>query len=201
MYTLNAQYRDRSAKAKQLRRKGLIPSCIYGTSLEESVLIQVPQPDISRFLKANARGSVLTIDLGDKKYNVLLKEISNDLLGGRVEHIDFQHLTADAAINTVVQVSLINREKNPNLVQLQLEEIPYNALPSDLAERIVIDVDGMEAGTLIRIADLDIAKDEKIRLLTDAETVVVSVMEKTRATAEDEDEADAAEGEAEAGEA
>ena len=45
MYNLKAEPRDNSLKAKQLRRKGIIPASIYGHDIKNSVLIQIPLAD------------------------------------------------------------------------------------------------------------------------------------------------------------
>lgn len=197
MYHLNAEHRDQTKKAKQLRRMELVPASIYGGSLKESVLIQLALPDVNRFLSTKLKGSTLTITLGGKKYPVLFKEISREVTRNEVQHLEFQSLVADEAINSVAQVILINREKNPNLIQQHIEEIPYNALPSHLVEKITIDVAGMEAGTSIKLEDLEIAQNEDIRILVAPDTMVVNVVDMSKTApaqdAQDEEEQEEAE--------
>lgn len=192
MDVLKAEYRDQTIKAKQLRRKGLIPCSIYGITLDESVLIQIPLADLNRFLNRKMKGSTLVIEVGDKKYNVLYKNISREPASQQIEHLEFQHLVADEAINSVVQVVLINKEKNPNMVQQHIEEIPYNALPSHLIEKVTIDLEGMELGASVKIEDLDIAKNEHIKLLIPEDTMILNVVEASRMAAPTEDEEDEA---------
>ena len=186
MYSLKAEHRDQTIKAKKLRRMGIVPCCIYGINLEESVPIQIPLTDINRFLNQKSKGSTLTIDVGDQNYNVLFKEISHQPATLQVEHLEFQHLVADEAINSVAQVVLINKDKNPNMIQQHIEEIPYNALPSHLVEKITIDLDGIEAGSSIKIEDFDIAKDENIKLLIQPDAMVLNVIDMSRTSAADE---------------
>ena len=155
---------------------GIIPGCIYGGKLKESLPIQIAAGDVQRFMKTNAKGSALTIELEDKKYNVLLKDIDENYIGDSIIHLGFQSLVADEAVNSVVRVEIINKEKNPNLIQQIVEEIPYSALPSHLVERITIDVDGMEPGKSVRIEDLDLYKDENIKISLDPDTTVLNVV-------------------------
>lgn len=193
MDILKAEYRDTNIKAKKLRRMGLVPCSIYGINLEESIHIQIPLADINRFLNNKLIGSTLTVDVGDKKYSVLYKNISRQPASLQIEHMEFQHLVADEAINSVVQIVLINKEKNPNMVQQQLEEIPYNALPSHLIEKITIDLTGMEPGSSVKVEDLDIAKNENIRLLIPEDTMIFNVVEPIRVIeSEEEDEGEEA---------
>lgn len=188
MYTLKAEHRDTNIKAKKLRRVGITPSCIYGNSLDESIPIQIPERDVRRLLRTNSKGSTLMIELGETKYNVMLKEFDNNQIMNQIEHIEFQHLVADEAINTVTQVVLINRDKNANLIQQFVEEIPYNALPMHFVESVVIDLDGLEVGTTIKIEDLDIFKNEDIKLLMEADIAVLSIADNTKVRATEEDE-------------
>lgn len=193
MELLKAEYRDMNIKAKKLRKMGLVPCSIYGIDLEESVHIQIPLSDVSRFLNRKLKGSTLTIDVGDKKYNVLYKNVSREAPSQQIEHLEFQHLVADEAINSVVQIVLLNKEKNPNMVQQHIEEIPYNALPAHLVEQVTIDLDGMEPGTSVKIEDLDIAKNENIKLLVPEDTLILNVVEAGRTAGpadEDEEEAE-----------
>ncbi|HHY52898.1 MAG TPA: 50S ribosomal protein L25 [Clostridiales bacterium] len=191
MDVLKAEYRDTKVKAKKLRKMGFVPCTIYGGDLKESVHIQIPFPDINRFVSRKLKGSTLTIDLGDKQYNVLYKNISRSAPNLEIEHLEFQHLIADEPVNSVMQVVLLNKDKNPNLIQLHIEEIPYNALPSHLMESVTIDLDRMGPGTVVKVEDLDIVNNPNIKLLIPADTVILSVSEPNKASG-DEQTAEAA---------
>ena len=185
MYNLKAEPRDNSLKAKQLRRKGMIPASIYGRDIKESVLIQIPLAEANRLLSKVSKGNTLNIEMKDKTYNVLLKELDRAPVSQQVEHIDFQHLNANEAVNSVIKVVLINREKNQNLIQQHIDEIPYHALPKDFVQEVVIDLDGMDAGNSVKVGDLDIAKNENIKITIPEDTVIVSVFEMKRVREEE----------------
>lgn len=181
MFNLKAERRDKNLKAKQLRREGIIPASIYGRNLKESVLIQIPLADVNRFLSKASKGITLTIEIDDEKYNVLFKEITRESVSHQVEQIEFQHIVADEAVNSVMKVVLANRDKNQNLIQQLVEEIPYNALPRYFVPEVVIDLDGMKAGSSVKVGDLDVAKNENIKLTIPEDTLIVSVSEPKRA--------------------
>ena len=187
MYNLKAEGRDQTIKAKQLRRKGIIPALIYGRSLKESILIQIPLADANRLLSTVSKGNTLNIETEGKTYNVLLKEIVRAPISQQVEHIDFQYLIANEAVNSVIKVILTNRDKNENPIQQHIEEIPYHALPKDFVQEVVIDVEGIEPGSSVKIEDLDIAKNENIRITIPEDTVIVNVAELKRVVEETAD--------------
>ena len=184
IYNLIVERRD-NIKAKKLRSKGIVPASIYGRNLEESILIQIPQTAVNSFLGKVSKGQRLTLELDGKKYNVIYKNITREPIRQQIEQIEFQHIVADEAVNSVVKVVLINRDKNQNIITQLIEEIPYNALPKNFVDEVVIDLDGIKAGSVIKIEDLDIIKNENIRLTIPEDTVVLTVAERKRAVIEE----------------
>lgn len=191
MCNLIAKRRDTSMKAKQLRREGIIPASIYGRNIKETILIQLPLMDVNRFLSTTTKGSTLTVEVDGQKYNVLLKEITRQPISQQVEQIEFQHIVADEAVNSVIKVVLLNREKNQNLVQQHISEIPYSALPRHLIQEVTIDLDEVKVGSSVKVEDLDIAKNENIKLAIAEDTIIVSVDELRRIVLPEETEAEA----------
>lgn len=184
IYNLIVERRD-NIKAKKLRSKGVVPASIYGRNLEESILIQIPKTNVNVFLGKVSKGQKLTIELDGKKYNAIYKNITRDPIKQQIEQIEFQHIVADEAVNSVVKVVLINKDKNQNIIQQLIEEIPYNALPKNFVDEVVIDLDGIKAGSVVKIEDLDIAKNENIRLTIPEDTVIITVAERKRASIEE----------------
>lgn len=193
---LNAEFRDQTLKAKQLRKTGLIPATIYGGNLEEALLIQIPLADVNRLLTTKAKGNALTLGVGGKEYHVLFKELSREVVSRQAEHLEFQCLVADEAINSVAQIIVINADKNENFIQQHIEEIPHNALPSHLVEKIIIDLEGLEAGATVKVEDLEIAQDENIRVLIPEDTMIINVVDRSKTiVTEEEEETEGEEGE------
>lgn len=177
MYTLKAEKRNTDIKAKKLRKEGFVPATISGKSLDNSVLLQLTKADATQFVNRMAKGSRLTIESGSDSYDVLFKDISHEPVSGSVEQIEFQLLVAGEPVNSVMKVVLENKDSNKNLVHQVIEEIPYKALPKDFVQEVMIDLDGVEAGTTITIGDLEVAKNEAIKLALPEDTVVVTVQE------------------------
>lgn len=200
MFILNAQSRDEKLKPKQLRRKGIIPAVLYGKNLEESLSIQIPQKEITRFFKTNSKGSTLELSFLGKKYMALLREATYKPATYELEHLSFQALIADEVVESVARIILLNREKVSGMVQQPQFEVAYRALPAHLIERIELDLEGFDIGDSIRVENLEIAKDSNIEIITPLDTLVVSVVdsrviEETFDGGDVEEEAAAAEGE------
>ena len=58
-----------------------------------------------------------------------------------------------------------------------LQEISFKALPAALVEKVEVDVGPLKIGDTIRVADLPIAKDKDVDLMTDLDATVVTITE------------------------
>ena len=77
-----------------------------------------------------------------------------------------------------------------------LQEISFKALPAALVEKVEVDVGPLKIGDTIRVADLPIAKDKDVDLMTDLDATVVTITEvhvKASDLTSDEEEEAAAE--------
>ena len=185
-----------SIKAKRLRREGYVTGNVFGKEIKGSIPIKLEKSAVDRLLKIHRRGSQVMLDVDGESMDVLLKEINFNPLKGQVDEIDFQALVKGEKVQSVAEVILENHDKVASgVLQLLLEEVPYRALPGDLIEKVMVDVGNLKVGDSIKVGDLDMAKNEKVDLLIDPETIIVSVSESRNAVEEDTGE------EAEGGEA
>ena len=196
MNTLKAEKRDMTIKAKRLRREGYVTGNVFGKEIKGSIPIKLEKSAVDRLLKIHRRGSQVMLDVDGESMDVLLKEINFNPLKGQVDEIDFQALVKGEKVQSVAEVILENHDKVASgVLQLLLEEVPYRALPGDLVEKVMVDVGNLKVGDSIKVGDLDMAKNEKVDLLIDPETIIVTVSESRNAVEEDTGE------EAEGGEA
>ena len=192
MNTLKAEKRNMQTKAKKLRREGYVTGNVFGREIEGSIPVQMTQKEAEKFLKANGKGSQIMLDIDGESHNVLIKEVDYNPLKGRVDEIDFQALVKDEVVHSVAEIVLVNHDKLASgVLQQQLEEVSYKALPSALVDKVEIDVAELRIGDTIKVKDLSLAQDKDVHLVTDPETTVVTVTESHIAIADDEDSEEA----------
>ena len=195
MNTLKAEKRDMSIKAKKLRREGFVTGCIFGREMKESIPLKMLKGDVEKLLKTEGKGGRVTLTVDGQTYDALIKEVDFNPLKGGVDEMDFQALVSTEKVHSSAEIHLINADKLvAGVPQQMLHEVDFKALPSALVEKIELDIGDLKVGDTIRVADLDIAKDNDVDLTTDPEATVVTVTEVRGAAAETEDE-DAAEAE------
>ena len=176
MNTLKAEKRDMSIKAKKLRREGFVTGNLFGRELEDSIPLKFDKAEIEKLLKVENKGGQVMLEVAGETYDALIKDVAYNPNAGRIDEIDFQALVSNEKVHSVAEVILLNHEKlAEGVLQLNLSEIAYKALPAALVDKVRIDVGEMRIGDAIRVKDLDIAADKDIDLTTDPEAVVVTV--------------------------
>ena len=176
MNTLKAEKRSMSIKAKRLRREGFVTGNIFGKEIQGSIPVKIERPAVERLLKTCSKGSRILLDVEGQNYNVLIKDISFNSMKGAVEEIDFQALVSGEKVHSVAEIILVNHDKViSGVLQHQLQEISYRALPDALIDKVRVDVGDMKVGDTVHVKDLDIAKNRDIELITDLEAIVATV--------------------------
>ena len=197
MNTLKAEKRDMLTKAKKLRREGYVTGNIYGREMKESIPLQITKADAEKILRSEGKGSQVMLEVAGETYDALIKEIDYDSLRGQLLEIDFQALVSNEKVHSVAEVILLGQDDvQTGVVQQMLQEISFKALPAALVEKVEVDVGPLKVGDTIRVADLPIAKDKDVDLMTDLDATVVTITEvhvKASDLASDEEEEEAAE--------
>ena len=185
MNTLKAEKRDMSIKAKKLRREGFVTGCIFGREMKESIPLKMEKADVEKLLKVENKGGQVMLEVDGQTYDALIKEVDYNPLKGYVDEIDFQALVSNEKVHSVAEIHLVNLDKlAAGVPQQMLQEISFKALPAALVEKVEVDVgdlkvgDGpLKIGDTIRVADLPIAKDKDVDLMTDVDATVVTITE------------------------
>ena len=178
MNTLKAEKRDMSIKAKKLRREGFVTGNLFGRELEDSIPLKFDKAEIERLLKVENKGGQVMLEVAGKTYDALIKEVDYNPLKGYIDEIDFQALVSNEKVHSVAEIHLVNLEKlSSGVPQQMLQEISFKALPAALVEKVEVDVGPLKIGDTIRVADLPIAKDKDVDLMTDVDATVVTITE------------------------
>ncbi len=177
MYSVKAENRNPDMKVKKLRESGIVPGCVYGGSLAETLNIQIPIKEVVQLLKSKTIGGQVVINVEGNKLLGLLKEIGTHPVSNQIEHLSFQSLVANELVTSTARIVLKNEDKITDFIRQSVSDVHYKAFPSHLVEEIFIDVTGMKAGSSIKIEDLAIAKNKDVELLTAPDTVVLVIVE------------------------
>jgi len=176
---LKVQTRKESGrKLKTLREKGLIPAVVYGPG-HKPISIQVGYEDFRKIFEEAGESTLLKLKIDDQVKNVLIHDISRDLVTDKFIHIDFYQVRMDKEIT--VEVPLVFVGEAPAVKSMDgvliknITEIEIEALPKDLPHEIKVDISLLDSfDKHIRVKDLILSSG--IKVLAEPEEVVVSVM-------------------------
>jgi large subunit ribosomal protein L25 len=166
---------------KRLRHAGLTPATIYGHKFEP-ISIELSTLELNKMFAHAGESSLVEIVIGENNYPVIFKNpqfhpISSDLI-----HIDCYKVNLKEKITTTVPVELIGESlavKNGNTLMQILDEIEIEALPSDLPEKIIIDITPLvEIDDKVTVAELNI--DRNLVEVKNAPEQVVVIIEAQR---------------------
>ncbi len=162
-------------QVSQLRRQGLLPGVVYGYKMEPTP-ITMEAHSTGLILPKLTSSSIVTIDLEGKQIPALVRETQKNYIKNVYTHIDFQAVSLTEKIRTYV--SLHFHGVAPAIKDFQaavvtnMEEIEVEALPTDLPERIEVDLGGLaNLGDAVHVRDLVLG--DKVTVLTDGDEVIV----------------------------
>jgi large subunit ribosomal protein L25 len=184
--------------ARRLRRKGLVPGIVYGGD-QGAVNIELDQKALYLNLKSERfHASILTLELGGAKEQVLLRAVDMHPYKPQVQHVDFQRVLKDRKLHMNVPLHFANAEKSPGVkeqggvVSHVLNELYITCLPDDLPEFVEVDLGNLSVGNSIHARDLKLPKGVELALKKDENPVVATVVVPQLVTEEEEAAAAAA---------
>lgn len=177
MTTFKVQKREMDKKARQVRREGFVTGNLFGKNIDGSIPLVLERKEAEKIQRECLKGSQLYLELDGKKYDVLLKELDYDSMKNQILEIDFQALVKGEKVHTVAEIVLQHKDKvAAGLVEQLLTEISYKAVPEAIIDKIDVDCSKLRLGDTLTVADLDIAKNKDIEIMTHMDTPVVSVI-------------------------
>jgi len=190
--TVTIQAKPREAMSKKANRRarqaGWLPGIIYGHK-EEPVPVLLPMHDLELAVQHGAH--ILEVDLGEKREQVLLKEVQYDHLGSKMLHVDLTRVSLDERVEVTVQLVLRGTPKGVTegggVLEQPLSDLTIECVVTQIPEVIRINVSELGLGEMLHVRDLELP--EGVTALTDPETVVCLV----RALGEEAEEEAAAE--------
>lgn len=181
MDIIKVEQRDEQVKAKQLRRAGIVPCCVYGGGLPDSISIQMGQQAANQLLRLKRIGSKVQLDLNGQLISAQIKDKTRNFLDNEIEHISFQALKADQKVNSVAHIILKNADTVAGVLEQMLFEVPYTSLPKDMIDTVTVNLDGMAAGTILTVSGIPEFTSEHVELQIEADSMVLRINDKKRA--------------------
>ncbi|HFC9301473.1 TPA: 50S ribosomal protein L25/general stress protein Ctc [Enterococcus hirae] len=168
------EVRPRSLRNK-LRHEGKVPAIVYGYNVE-STPIAIDGQIFSKLLRENGANTVITMTIDGKKVNTLVHKVQTNTFTNHFEHVEFLSVNMSEETEVETEIVLVGEAagvKAGGVLAQNLYTVIVSATPSNLPERIEVDVTNLNLGDAITVADLPENNDYKV--VSDGEEQIVAV--------------------------
>lgn len=187
-----------SRETRRLRRAGLVPGVLYGGSHDETVTFKVGHRELRSVLVDGS--ALIDVKIGaEKAVPAILKDQQVHPVRGDVMHVDFLEVRLDEKIHATVAIELEGGDDAPGIKEGGVldqitRELLIEALPTDIPERVVVDVSHMDIGSTLTLSEVSL--EGGVTFLDDPdETTIATVVPPTVEEAPDIEEETALVGE------
>ncbi|EOF56752.1 ribosomal protein L25, Ctc-form [Enterococcus hirae EnGen0127] len=168
------EVRPRSLRNK-LRHEGKVPAIVYGYNVE-STPIAIDGQIFSKLLRENGANTVITMTIDGKKVNTLVHKVQTNTFTNHFEHVEFLSVNMSEETEVETEIVLVGEAagvKAGGVLAQNLYTVIVSATPSNLPERIEVDVTNLNLGDAITVADLPENNDYKV--VSDGEERIAAV--------------------------
>ncbi|HOE18993.1 MAG TPA: 50S ribosomal protein L25 [Syntrophorhabdaceae bacterium] len=169
--------------AKRLRKEGRIPAVLYGREVDP-LAISVSTKDWEKLGKQLKRNVILNMEVHGLKKKaderpVMIKYVQKSVLKNEILHIDFLQVSMERTVEVEIPIHLIGRSKgeaNDGIVEQHLRSIKVECLPTQIPEKIEIDITDLDIGDSYHVSQISIPG---VKLLEHTGVAVITIIPPT----------------------
>ena len=162
--------------AAKCRSTGRLPAVIYDRE-GHSTAIDVPYQEFEKLFKTVTESTLISIKLDEKdEYEAFIKDYQYDIVTDKIAHADFYAVERGKLLRTKIRIRLVGSPealRQGAVLEKGITDLEVECLPKDLPERIIVDVEKLNANESIHIRDITVS--EKVKVLTDPDLAVATL--------------------------
>jgi large subunit ribosomal protein L25 len=179
--TLTARRREQRGKeqAKKLRQNSQVPGVVYGHG-HPAVAITLNSQDLLPLFRADASdNTIITLKLDGeaKDLKAIIRDIQTEPIYNKLIHIDFQEILLTEKIKVPVHIELTGEApgiKEGGILEHILHSVEVFCLPTDIPDKIVLDISSLKLGHSLHISDITAEKFEVLGAPTQPIVAVIT---------------------------
>lgn len=177
MQSIVAEKRDiLGKKTRNLRKQGFLPAVVYGGG-KSAESITVKESEFLKLWKSAGESTVVELDIGKEKKNVLIHDVDIDSLKDNPIHVDFYAVDMTKKVHVEVALEFTGESeavKAGGVLVKVLHSLKVAALPKDLPHSMSVDLSLLKTiGDSVTIKDIKVPSGVKI-LDNLEETIIVA---------------------------
>ncbi|PIT93450.1 50S ribosomal protein L25 [Candidatus Falkowbacteria bacterium CG10_big_fil_rev_8_21_14_0_10_43_11] len=180
MTQLKAKTRTKELSANDLRREGAVPAVAYCKG-NPALSLAVNGLQLEKLYEEAGESSLVDLVLDDgQSKKVLIHDIQRDPMKSKIIHADFYEVDLKEKLTAAVEIELTGEapivKSEGGVIIKRLNEVEIECLPGDLLHKIEVDISVLNSfDSAIHVKDLRVPA--AVKILNDAEEIVVNVSE------------------------
>lgn len=184
---ISAKLREGTGKtdSKALRNQGNVPCVLYGG--EKQVCFYAHENDF-RNLVFTPDVFIVELDIEGQKYRAVMQDLQFHPVTDKLLHLDFLEIFDDKEVTVTIPVQLEGNAvgiRNGGILSFRRRKIITRAIPGNLPDYIVINIEDLDIGQSIFIKDL---RNENYSFIAPDNAIVVGVRTARELIVEEEEE-------------
>jgi large subunit ribosomal protein L25 len=149
--------------ARVLRKKERIPAVIYG--FKQNHMISVMYKEFfQEYRKGNLLSRFLQVELNEKVFKVITRQIQIHPVTDKPIHVDFQLIKDTIPVKIDIRLKVTGAENSPGIkkggiLNMVKKRITIIGLPKNIPEYLQVDISGFEIGKTLKIDNITMPKD------------------------------------------
>jgi large subunit ribosomal protein L25 len=146
--------------SRRLRKAGKVPAIMYGGGEAPEALV-LDHNSLSHQMDREAfYTSILTLKIGSKSQQVVVKGVERHPARPLIMHLDFQRVREDVEITITVRIHFTGEaeakgvKEQGGVVNHLLTDVEVRCLPKYLPEYLTLDVSAMELNQIYHLSDI-----------------------------------------------
>jgi large subunit ribosomal protein L25 len=146
--------------SRRLRKAGKVPAILYGGGEAPESMVLDHNTLTHQMSREAFFTSILTLKIGPKSQQVVVKDVQRHPVKPLIMHLDFQRIREDEEITLSVPIHFLNEanakgvKEQGGVVDHLLSEIEVECLPRNLPEYLEIDVTALELNQIYHLSDI-----------------------------------------------
>lgn len=172
--------------SRRLRRDGRIPLVVYGNDLDP-VHVHVDTLDLHALVRNEGVNAVFELNIDGEDNLVMVKAIDQNVLTLDIDHADLLNVKRGERVEVEVPVVHEGLPAPGAMVVQDVDVLLLEVDVLDIPEEIVLDINGLEIGEQILAKDVKMPSNAV--LVSDAEELVINIVEPEEEELPEDDDA------------
>jgi large subunit ribosomal protein L25 len=158
--------------SRRLRKAGKVPCILYGAGETPETVVLDHNSLFHQMAKEAFYTSILTLKVGNKSQQVVVKDVQRHPARPIVMHLDFLRVREDQELTITVPVHFLNEanakgvKEQGGVVEHLVSEVEVRCLPRYLPEYLEIDVTALELNQIYHLSDIKLPEGVTLLALT-----------------------------------